>query len=295
MKIKVEYDKANFKVENKAIRVLRVAPFGLPDGIQDDAFQNAGEILVGLGAGLYAALTPPAVSGKALLSDMGEAAKVIWGTPALTGIPDTGWSPAGVTWTYVAANQFKVIGADLTAAYTKGTKFKCTQASVNYFYCLGSSLSGSDTVVTITGGSTYSLTNASITEPYYSYVENPQGFPGSFAYTPAWTSSGTPPAIGDGVLGGRFSINGTWLDVTAYLMVGTTTTYGTGVYYLSMPMTPSNTSIGMASAYDISSTFRYNANVENSGNTMFAFATGNYWGPTVPFTWAIGDVLRMVE
>lgn len=58
------------------------------------------------------------------------------------------------------------------------------------------------------------------------------------AYTPAWTSTGTAPAIGNGTLAGSYKLVG---DKTCHfrasITFGTTTTFGTGGYLLSLPFT----------------------------------------------------------
>lgn len=104
-----------------------------------------------------------------------------------------GWvDDTGETWTYVSATSFKVSGVDVTAKYTVGTRIKLTQTTVKYFVVTASSFS-TDTTVTITGGSDYTLANAAISANYHSYAANPQGYPGWFTYDSAPTGfSGTP-------------------------------------------------------------------------------------------------------
>jgi hypothetical protein len=99
-----------------------------------------------------------------------------------------GWVPANETWTYASATTFTISG-DKTDKYQKGDKIKLTQTTAKYFYIIGVSYSNPNTTVTVTGGSDYSLANASITNPFYSKIENPQGFPGWFNYST--TISGT--------------------------------------------------------------------------------------------------------
>jgi len=97
-----------------------------------------------------------------------------------------GWTPALETWTYASATRITV-PSGATSKYQKGDKIKLTQTTVKYFYIVGVA----DTLLTITGGSSYTLTNATITNNYYSKVENPQGFPRTLAYPicTAFTSS----------------------------------------------------------------------------------------------------------
>ena len=89
---------------------------------------------------------------------------------------ETGWIFDSDIWVYVSATQFKITGKDVTARFPVGTKIKLTQTTVKYFYVTAAAFS-TDTTVTVTGGSLYSLVNATIANPYYSYVETPQGYP----------------------------------------------------------------------------------------------------------------------
>jgi hypothetical protein len=104
----------------------------------------------------------------------------------------TGWISAGETWTYASSTTFTVSG-DQTTKYPKGTKIKLTQTSAKYFYVTATSYVAPNTTVTVTGGSDYSLTNATITSPYYSYVDRPQGFPSYFNFTQTYTGFSVNP------------------------------------------------------------------------------------------------------
>src|SRR3990167_2625872 len=96
---------------------------------------------------------------------------------------ETGSFDPNETWTYASATTFTVPG-DQTAKYHKGTKIKLTQTTAKYFYVIASSYGAPNTTVTVTGGSDYSLANAAITLPFFSYAESPQGFPQWFNYVP---------------------------------------------------------------------------------------------------------------
>lgn len=103
-----------------------------------------------------------------------------------------GWTASSDTWTYASATSFTIAGSDRTTTYTKGTRIKLTQTSAKYFVVTSSSFS-TDTTVNITGGTDYTLANAAITSPYYSYQANPQGYPDRFAYTPTYTGFSANP------------------------------------------------------------------------------------------------------
>lgn len=153
----------------------------------------------------------------------------------LEGVPvsTSGWMRSGSVWVYVSATSFKVVGVDVTAQFPVGTKLRCKQgAGYLYFYVVSAAF-GSDTTVTITGGSDYSLANATITDNYYSYQDTPQGFPGSFAWSPTFSSSGA--SFTYSIQYGRFSVQGAKLHFDIYLKEsgsapsGTTTNYDLGI------------------------------------------------------------------
>jgi len=89
-----------------------------------------------------------------------------------------GWIPASETWTYASATTITV-PSGAASKYQKCDKIKLTQTTVKYFYIVGVT----DTVLTITGGSDYTLVDTAITSPYYSKISNPQGFPHWFNIT----------------------------------------------------------------------------------------------------------------
>lgn len=99
---------------------------------------------------------------------------------------DTGWVIVNETFTYASAKTITV-ASGAASRFQKGDKLKLTQTTVKYFYIVGVA----DTVLTVTGGSDYTVANAAITSPYLSRIENPLGFPTFFNYVPTeggWTS-----------------------------------------------------------------------------------------------------------
>lgn len=295
MKLRVEYKKEHLKIEQKVARVYRVAPFGVPAGIPESIFTQAGTLLVGLGAGQYAQLPPAAAPGLSPISDFGEATRMRWGAPTLEGIPSSGWIPAGVTWQFVSANSFRIVGANQTDVYTKGTKLWCNQSGSKFFYVINSALSGSDTIVTVTGGNEHSLNNAGITDPHYSRILLPRQFPGTFSYSPTWTSSGTQPVLGNGSLTGMFTCLGNILSVRISFTIGTTTSLGTGNYEWSYPIGVTTSLLGTAVVEKISPpTFRTGIAMPNpSLRIVIINADGALWGSTTPIAWASGDFARI--
>jgi len=212
-------------------------------------------------------------------------------------IIEDGWISAGETWTYASATTFTV-PTDLTTKYAKGTKIKLTQTTAKYFYVTASSYGAPNTTVTITGGTDYSLANAAITLPFYSYAVMAQGFPDLFNYTPVWTSSGVAPSIGNGTLTGIFKMAARTVTVEVFMKPGGTTTFGTGTYYWSIPVADVGTVeawIGGCRVQDSGTGWISGITVVDKDDhkiTGYAYNIGPF-AQTVPMTWAVNDTLDL--
>lgn len=133
-------------------------------------------------------LVIPGTSGY-LLQSQGAGLLPIWASAS--GSTD-GWTASSDTWTYASASTFTIAGVDRTAIYTKGTRLKFTQTTAKYAVVVGSSFS-TNTTVTIAVNTDYTIANASITSPSYSYQLKPQGYPGWFNYNPSFTGFSANP------------------------------------------------------------------------------------------------------
>lgn len=128
------------------------------------------------------------------------------------------------------------------------------------------------------------------------------------AFTPAWTSTGTAPAIGNGVLSGRYSKIGKTVTLAFNFTAGTTTTFGTGTYRWSFPV-PSVTGLYVSQQFALGGW----VHGEDAGLVAFAFfprwvstttfelvyhsvttagALQSQVTSTAPFTWADTDSIR---
>lgn len=91
-----------------------------------------------------------------------------------------GWTAAGEDWTYASADDptytFTIMG-DQTTKYQQGDRLKLTQTTEKYFIITAISYTAPNTTVTVYGGTDYDLANAAITDPYYSKLRSPRGFP----------------------------------------------------------------------------------------------------------------------
>ena len=99
---------------------------------------------------------------------------------AYLGVKD-GWIPDTNTWTYSSADSptFVIsIAADMTALIGVGDRIKLTQTTAKYFIVTAvGAFSGGVTLITVYGGTDYTLVNAAISSPYYSHQRSPFGFP----------------------------------------------------------------------------------------------------------------------
>lgn len=86
-----------------------------------------------------------------------------------------GWKLAAETWAYASATTITV-PSGAASKYSIGDKIKLTQTTVKYFYITAVA----DTVLTVTGGTDYTVANATISANYYSKDQSPVGFPGGF-------------------------------------------------------------------------------------------------------------------
>jgi hypothetical protein len=92
-----------------------------------------------------------------------------------------GWVGVSDAWSYASATTITV-PSDATTKYSVGDKIKLVQsASTKYFYITAVAA----TLLTVTGGSDYTVANSAISGVYYSKESTPLGFPQWFAYTPS--------------------------------------------------------------------------------------------------------------
>ena len=109
-----------------------------------------------------------------------------------------GWVPVTVSWAYASATTITV-PSGAASLYNKGDKVRFKQgAGYKYYYII----TVADTVLTVTGGTDYTVANAAITDVYYSKVATPLDFPHHFAYTPTGVSATNV------TLSGRFTVTG---------------------------------------------------------------------------------------
>lgn len=104
-----------------------------------------------------------------------------------------GWIPFGVTLTRTGTNTCTASG-DWSSIVTIGDKIWLTQTTSKYFVVTGVSYSSGTTTFTFFAGDVYTLAAAAITDPYFSKVANPAGFPTSFTWVITHTGFSADPS-----------------------------------------------------------------------------------------------------
>lgn len=117
-----------------------------------------------------------------------------------------GWIEVYDTWAYASATTITV-PSGATSIYGSGFKIRWKQGgSYKYAYIV----TVASTLLTITGGSDYSVANSAITDVAYSIASNPIGFPDYFNWSPTIVGFSSNPA--NGVY--RFRVVGKRCDLT---------------------------------------------------------------------------------
>jgi len=124
-------------------------------------------------------------------------------------------------------------------------------------------------------------------------------------FTPTWTSDGTAPSIGNGVLSGKYTKIGNRVDCVMTFKAGSTTTFGTGNYSFALPFTAAASTGSLTSFTGVAyiddtgtgwgqgtitgrsaSATKFDINLVPIGSIGTARVTN-----TAPMTWANGDSL----
>jgi len=222
-------------------------------------------------------------------------------SPVINGMSGwDGWVTSTDTWTYASASTFTIAGVDRTAVYTAGTRLKFTQTTVKYAVVVSSSFS-TNTTVTIAVNTDYTIANAAITLPYYSYQANPQGYPGYFSWTPTLTNL----TIGNGAITAEYAQFGTTAHFYFNVTFGNTTSMGTNPIF-TLPVVPkyTNSINGASICLDAGTASFFSHSVNESVGTKEnvytyavatsgAYSTYNLITSSVPFTWTTNDRLSV--
>lgn len=199
-----------------------------------------------------------------------------------------GTSPAGV-------NGGNIIGCrilgDITVGLSNATFSANTVGAVTVTFGAGTSGHSYDlSNVTANGATITDSSNAS-------FIADLKQAPFQ-TYTPAWTAASSNPSLGDGTLTGYYTKVGRTVTATVRLAMGSTTTFGSGIWYITLPFAASTSIPQHGSCVMVDSgTNNYLGVVMplqdgTARAVVFANAAANNVGSAVPFTWASGDELR---
>ena len=218
-----------------------------------------------------------------------------------------GWSSANESHIYASSTTVTVPSGALSK-YSVGDKYRIYQNNtVKYFYIVGVT----NTLLTITGGSDYTLTNSTISNPCFSKRVSPVGFPQVFNYTPSNTNI-TVGTGGGAQNAGTFTIIGKTAHFLVNIVFGTSGNSMGSNPIVGLPVavssnysitTPSQTALGQFTYNDVSGGvvdgFGW-VNVTsgrgavqlivNNVSSTYPSATG--LGSTIPFTWSTSDQIR---
>ncbi|MEU0991926.1 hypothetical protein [Streptomyces sp. NPDC005953] len=122
------------------------------------------------------------------------------------------------------------------------------------------------------------------------------------AYTPAWSSAGTAPVIGNGSITGRYMKVGRTCHVAIRHVCGSSTTYGSGGYLWSLPFTSANAGVEYLGSARLTGTDAWLGQTVVSANSglispTFPASATNTRSATqtasVPEVLANGSIIRM--
>ena len=153
-----------------------------------------------------------------------------------------GWNLVTETWTRTGNHTFTVAG-DLTAKYRKGTKVRYKDGGAyEYGTVISSSYSSPNTTVTLATNTDYVMAEATITDTYISYIENPEGYPQRFTFNVTLSAETNAPNLGTtGTFTGVFEIHGKTVIWQATAQTGGTgISAGSGLYVMNLPIAQSS-------------------------------------------------------
>lgn len=202
-------------------------------------------------------------------------------------VASDGWVDAAESWAYASATTITV-PSGAASKYAKGDKIKLTQTTVKYFYIVGVA----DTVLTVTGGSDYTVANAAISANYYSHQTSPVGFPMEMNCAAlTWNTSdidngtgGQQPTAGSHkfcIIGNKLFLRGAWANSNVFKN-GAGATISTSALPATLPANTSffNLPCGIANPGGVNATitdraageFRLNANSSIADNTNLTYS-----------------------
>jgi hypothetical protein len=116
------------------------------------------------------------------------------------------------------------------------------------------------------------------------------------AYTPVWTATTTNPVLGNATVDSAYIRSGKYVTYVGNITMGSTTTYGTGAYLLSVPvnLAAAARAIGIIYLSDASTPAndRMGLLAGSSASQVAPLVSGGNVSPTNPFPFAVSDAMR---
>lgn len=141
---------------------------------------------------------------------------------------------------------------------------------------------GATSITLATKGEQVEIISAGSTNIWYVKRASPSFWT---TYTPAWTTDGTAPAVGNGTITGQWCRLGANARIRVFLKMGTSTTFGTGNFFFSVPITIDTAQLLSTSGQNGMAFGEANGFISGSGNfvgvvTYGSTTTVNVCGPT---------------
>lgn len=119
----------------------------------------------------------------------------------------------------------------------------------------------------------------------------------AIAYTCAWTAVSVNPAIGNGSLAANYTIIGDRCFLEILITMGSTTTYGTGAWRLSLPVpATASVAVGMTGRFrdaSVPAFFMIMATLQTTTTFSMATESSTVTDASSPFAWAVNDTIHI--
>ena len=192
-----------------------------------------------------------------------------------------------------AATASVLLGSVVSASYARTASYSTTLGAALSNTSEGTLRlinSANNTISSITALTASLANTASYVTPYEGAWRS---------YTPSWTASSINPSIGNGSLEGWYKVVGKTCFVRGNIVMGSTTTFGSGEWYVSMPFTASHADAILMTANLLDNGAAWYNAVLNGARAGFNYkAPIQYQGgagtaldvnATQPYTWANSD------
>lgn len=210
-----------------------------------------------------------------------------------------GWIP--ITFTLlIGGNSTLLATSNLTGTFPKGTKVWWNDSGIgNKYGVIGSTTFTSGSVTTFNLiPTTDFIASGVISLSFLSYQSTPVGFPTSFNYAVAWQSASNPqPSLSNGTLYGKWIPVGTGIFTKVRLSPGTGTSYGTGAWQWTIPISSvdqaSNVAVESAAGNLLNGGTRYALSAFVRTNDMRGIYANSILQQGTPVTLVNGDVINL--